>query len=278
MTDSSTPTEQTAAEGDATARGLLPAASVPVRIRVRRQDGFELPRTRRWEEFVVEVQARMTVADVLAAIEQRPITASGQTVEPVAWDSACADTACGACTMLINGRPRPACSTLVESVMGKRHKIELMPLSKFPLVRDLVVDRSEMSRALAHVHAWQTLDSERPSARSPVAEEVSRELEAVSRCTGCGACLEACPEYHSGRDFVGAAALNEVHRLNLLGAPGRAERLEAVMGRGGVADCGKAHNCVEVCPQSIPLVDSIQSLSRATTLRFVVSWLLGKNG
>jgi succinate dehydrogenase / fumarate reductase iron-sulfur subunit len=273
MTDG-TPSNESASEG----RPLERPLSLPVRIRVRRQDGLELPRTRRWEEFVVPFEARMTVADALAAIEQRPITGSGQTVEPVAWDSACADTACGACTMLINGRPRPACSTLVDAVMGKRRKIELMPLSKFPLVRDLVVDKSEMSRALAHVHAWQTLDSERPSAAPPMADEVSRELEAVSRCTGCGACLEACPEYHSGRDFVGAAALNEVHRLNLLGAPGRAERLEAVMGPGGVADCGKAHNCVEVCPQSIPLVDSIQSLSRATTLRFVGSWLLGRNG
>jgi succinate dehydrogenase / fumarate reductase iron-sulfur subunit len=246
----------------------------PIRVRVRRQDGIELPRTRRWEEFDVVAESRMTVAELLEAIERRPVTVSGQTVEPIAWDSSCADTACGACTMLIAGRPRPACSTLAETVIDKRRRLTLEPLSKFPLVRDLLVDRGEMGRSLERVRAWQVLDTGRPAR---AVAEPSPELDAVSRCTSCGACLEACPEYHSRRDFVGPAALNEVHRLNLLGAPGRAERLEAVMGPGGVADCGKAHNCVEVCPEAIPLVDSIQALARATTRRFIGSWLLGRD-
>jgi succinate dehydrogenase / fumarate reductase iron-sulfur subunit len=52
------------------------------------------------------------------------------------------------------------------------------------------------------------------------------------------------------------------------------ERLDAVMGEGGVADCGKAQNCVEVCPKEIPLVDSIASVSRDTTKRMLFAWLL----
>lgn len=255
---------------------VRPRALAPVRIRVRRQDGLELPKTRRWEEFEVALEPRMTVADALEAIERRPVTTSGRTVEPVAWDDSCSDAACGACTMLVNRSPRLACSTLLESVMGKHRRVELEPLSKFPLVRDLLVDRAEMTRALERVHAWQTLDTDRAVPKEPDALPV--QLDAVSRCTGCGACLEACPEYGQNREFVGPAALNEVHRLNLSGAPGKTERLEAIMAPGGVADCGKAHNCVEVCPQAIPLVDSIQSLSRATTLRFVGAWLLGRDG
>ena len=53
-----------------------------------------------------------------------------------------------------------------------------------------------------------------------------------------------------------------------------AERLDAVMGEGGVEDCGKAQNCVEVCPKEIPLVDSIATVSRAATGRMLLGWLL----
>ena len=53
-----------------------------------------------------------------------------------------------------------------------------------------------------------------------------------------------------------------------------AERLDTVMGEGGVEGCGKAQNCVEVCPKEIPLVDSIAEVGRATTKRLLLGWLL----
>jgi succinate dehydrogenase / fumarate reductase iron-sulfur subunit len=53
-----------------------------------------------------------------------------------------------------------------------------------------------------------------------------------------------------------------------------ADRLEAVMGEGGVEGCGKAQNCVEVCPKEIPLVDSIASVGRDTAKRMIFGWLL----
>ena len=75
----------------------------------------------------------------------------------------------------------------------------------------------------------------------------------------CGCCLEACPQYGPTHEFIGPVALNQVRLFNLhpSGAMHKNERLEAVMGEGGVDDCGKAQNCVEVCPKEIPLVDSI---------------------
>ena len=76
--------------------------------------------------------------------------------------------------------------------------------------------------------------------------------------------------------FVGAAAVNQVRLFNLhpSGAMNRVERLESVMGEGGVADCGKAQNCVEVCPKEIPLVDSISQVARDTTKHLLFGWLL----
>ncbi|MFS8070066.1 MAG: 4Fe-4S dicluster domain-containing protein, partial [Byssovorax sp.] len=98
----------------------------------------------------------------------------------------------------------------------------------------------------------------------------------LSRCMTCGCCVEACPQYSDASPFIGPAALNQVRLFNLhpSGAMHKNARLESVMGEGGVADCGKAQNCVEVCPKEIPLVDSISVVARETTKRMLFGWLL----
>jgi len=247
-----------------------------VQLKIRRQDGPDRPETRRWEEFEVAYLPRMNVISALQQIQKHPVAANGAKVAPVAWDSACADDVCGACTMLINGRVRSACAALIDDVAPRKGPITLEPLSKFPVLRDLVVDRSRIFDALQTVHAWRELDSALapiPAQREAPHRQARR--SELSPCTTCGACLEACPEYSSRSDFLGALAINQVH-LHNEGAPGsdtERARLQAVMGPGGVADCGKAQNCVEVCPAGIPLVDSIQEVARATTKELVVSWL-----
>ncbi len=72
-----------------------------------------------------------------------------QSVAPVAWDCNCLEEVCGACTMVINGRVRQACSALVDRLLEDRPgEIELRPMTKFPVIRDLVVDRSRLFHAL----------------------------------------------------------------------------------------------------------------------------------
>jgi succinate dehydrogenase / fumarate reductase iron-sulfur subunit len=92
----------------------------------------------------------------------------------------------------------------------------------------------------------------------------------------CGCCLEACPQVNDRSSFIGPAAINQVRLFNLhpSGKMHAKERLESLMGEGGVADCGKAQNCVEACPKEIPLVDSIAAMGRATTKQLLFGWLL----
>jgi succinate dehydrogenase / fumarate reductase iron-sulfur subunit len=92
----------------------------------------------------------------------------------------------------------------------------------------------------------------------------------------CGSCLEACPQYAEENAFIGAAAISQARLFNLnsTGKADRVARLESLMGEGGVADCGKAQVCVEVCPKEIPLVDSIAEMSRDTTKHLLFGWLL----
>jgi succinate dehydrogenase / fumarate reductase iron-sulfur subunit len=247
-----------------------------VRLKILRQDAPDRPETRRWEQFEVAWQPRMTVSAALLKLDLEPVTSEGRRVAPVAWEAGCLEETCGACTMLIGGRVAQACSALVDELSPRGKPIVLEPLRKFGLVRDLIVDRARAFEALSRVHAWVDFDLERAAAPTPPqAAEEQRSEYALGRCTSCGACLEACPQWSEKRDFVGAAALAQVRRLNLnpVGGLERTERLERVMGPGGVADCGKAQNCVEVCPMQIPLVDGIQGVAREATKRLLFGWL-----
>ncbi len=95
------------------------------------------------------------VVSALMYIRENPVNSEGKKVEPVVWDSNCMEQACGACSMLITGVPRQACAALIDNL---EQPIVLEPLTKFPLVRDLMVDRQKMFDALLKIKAWVPTD------------------------------------------------------------------------------------------------------------------------
>ena len=249
-----------------------------VHLKVLRQDGHHQHATRRWEEFKVPYLPQMNVISALQQVQKDPVTVDGKSVAPIAWESSCLEEVCGACTMIINGRVRQACSALVDQIAPNGEEITLEPMSKFPLVRDLVVDRTRMFDALRQVKAWIDLDGTHELGAGPrESQEDQQDRYAMSRCMTCGCCVEACPQFNDASPFIGPAAINQVRLFNMhpSGKMHAGDRLEALMGEGGVADCGKAQNCVEVCPKEIPLVESIAVVSRDTTKRMLFKWLLG---
>jgi succinate dehydrogenase / fumarate reductase iron-sulfur subunit len=254
---------------------MAPGSTKNVRLRVKRQDGPRDPSY--WQDFEVPWQPQMNVISALMEIRKRPVTAGGQAVAPVAWDCSCLEEVCGACTMLVHGRVRQSCSAMVDRIAPGGETIELAPMTKFPVLRDLVVDRARMFEDLKRVKAWVHLDGSHALGPGPRQSQDNQETAyPLSRCMTCGCCLEACPQVGPSSDFVGPAAINQVRLFNLhpSGQLHAAERLDAVMGEGGVEGCGKAQNCVEACPKEIPLVDSIAEVGRATTKRMLMGWLL----
>jgi succinate dehydrogenase / fumarate reductase iron-sulfur subunit len=248
-----------------------------IKLKIKRQDGPDAPESRRWEEFAVPYQAHMNVISALMQIQKDPRTASGQATTPVNWESSCLEEVCGACTMVINGAVRQACSTLIDQISPNGEPVTIEPMSKFPIVRDLVVDRSKMFDAMKRVKAWIALDGTHELGPGPrESQEAQEERYPLSRCMTCGCCVEACPQYGPDLAFMGPFAINLVRLYNShpSGAMNKNERLDAMMGEGGVADCGKAQNCVEVCPKEIPLIDSIAVVGRETTKRLLFGWLL----
>ncbi len=248
-----------------------------VHLKVKRQDGPDKPETQRWEEFKVPYLPQMNIISTLQQVRKNPVTVEGREVAPINWESNCLEEVCGACTMIINGRVRQACSALVDKLAPNGEVISVAPLTKFPLVRDLVVDRSRMFNDLKRVKAWIQLDGTHELGPGPRESQEAQEVRySLSRCMTCGSCLEACPQVNAHSDFIGPAAISQVRFFNShpSGAMHASERLDALMTRGGIADCGKAQNCAEVCPKEIPLVDSISVISRETTKRMLFGWLL----
>jgi succinate dehydrogenase / fumarate reductase iron-sulfur subunit len=246
-----------------------------VRLKVRRRDAPG--EVSYWQSFSVPWRPRMNVISALMEIQRNPVTATGERVTPVSWECVCLEEVCGSCTMVINGRARQSCSALIERVSPDGEVITLEPMTKFPVIRDLVVDRSRMFEDLKRVKAWIQIDGSHALGAGPRQAPESQEVSyPLSRCMTCGCCLEACPQVSASNDFVGPAAISQVRLFNLhpSGAMHAADRLDAVMGEGGVEGCGKAQNCVEVCPKEIPLVDSIAAVGRETTKRMLFGWLL----
>jgi succinate dehydrogenase / fumarate reductase iron-sulfur subunit len=233
-----------------------------VTLKIKRQETPDA--APRWEEFTVPWEERLNVHAALMAIQRNPKTAGGQKTTPVVWDANCLEEVCGSCTMIINGRVMQACSALVDNL---EQPIELRPMTKYPLIRDLAVDRTRIFNDFKRVHAWIDIDGTHDLGPGPkYAPELADARYALSRCMACGCCMEACPNYGPHSLFVGAAPISQARLFNMhpSGAMHKAERLEPLMDPGGVEGCGNAQNCVAVCPKEIPLTTSIPDVMGQT--------------
>ncbi len=246
----------------------------------------------RWERFRIPYEPNLNIISVLLKIAAMGKTSAGEPTTPVAWDSNCLEEVCGSCTMVINGRVRQSCSALVDKLLEDRPgEIELRPMSKFPVLRDLVVDRSRMFQSLEKVKAWISVDDYIDRGPGPRESQAKQETRyPLSECMTCGCCVEACPQYtkveltqklgesdeafeqrkREANDvaFVGPQAISQAMLFNDHGTGNMTadHRIEALMQPGGIQACGNAQNCVAVCPKEIPLTTSIARAGRQATL------------
>jgi len=281
---------------DASSAENTKPARATFRVRVLRQDAPG--RKSYWQRFKLEQEPDMNCISVLQRIAETPTTIEGRSVAPVVWECNCLEEVCGACTMLVNGRVRQACTALVVHLLRERPgEIELRPMTKFPVLRDLMVDRSRMFAILEKVLAWLPVDSYYDLGSGPRQSQEAQQLAYLySKCMTCGCCLEACPQFlkielpcedgetpehynarlraANMRAFMGAHAIAQVELFNSnpIGAMNAAERLDAMTAQGGIQICGNAQNCVKVCPKGIPLTTAIARGGRAATMHLLKKW------
>lgn len=232
-----------------------------------------------WEEFELERHSQANVISSLMEIQKNPINKEGKETTPVAWEQGCLEEVCGSCSMLVNGRPRQACTALIESYIqetGSR-TIVLAPFTKFPLIRDLVVDRTSMFESLKKIKGWISVDGSEDMGQfgPPISQEVQEAMYVLSTCMTCGCCTESCPQVNEKSSFMGPAAMSQIRFFdsNPTGKLEKSERMRVALGEEGIAGCGNAQNCVRVCPKKIPLTESLSLIGREASKQAIRDFL-----
>lgn len=162
--------------------------------------------------------------------------------DPIEWECSCRQKKCGACAMLINGRPSLACDARLKDFTGGTVRLE--PLKKFPVIRDLAVDRSIMLENLKRLGAW--LEDNAVPDSSGIAYE-------ASGCLQCGCCLEVCPNFYAGGEFFGTAVLAPAARLIAETPDADGKRLYGGYNEHFYRGCGKSLACRDICPAGIDM-------------------------
>ena len=235
-------------------------AEKTVQIEIKRQASPDAPAV--WESFKLPWRPGMNVISAMMEIAANPVNTAGQETTPIAYDSNCLEEICGSCAMVINGKARMACSALVDNL---EQPIKVEPLSKFPLVRDLQVDRSVLFENLKAVKAWVPIDGTYDLGEGPrIFPQAQEAAYPLSNCISCTICMEVCPQFNDATGFVGAATIAQAKLFNMdpSGAVLKEERLRALSGDGGIQECGFAQNCVQACPKQLPLTEAISDMGR----------------
>ena len=245
----------------------MATAARTIKVSIKRQANPNAPVVT--EQFEIPYRPNMNITSLLVEIAANPVTSKGETTTAIAYDSNCLEEICGSCAMLINGKARMACSALVDKL---EQPITLAPLSKFPIVRDLAVDRSVLFQNLKAVKAWVPIDGTYdlgPGER--ITPQVQEQAYPLSNCISCTICMEVCPQFNDATGFVGAATIAQVKLFNAhpTGRVLKEDRLHALMGDGGIQECGFAQNCVQACPKQLPLTRSISDVGRDVMVQAV---------
>ncbi|MBQ4465152.1 MAG: 4Fe-4S dicluster domain-containing protein, partial [Oscillospiraceae bacterium] len=176
------------------------------------------------------------------------------------WECSCLQKKCGACAMVINGKPCLACDAKLGDVQ-KRNVIRIEPLRKFPVVCDLVVDRSILFENLKTLTVWLE------EATIAKGEGASLAYEA-SRCLQCGCCLEICPNFAAGGRFYGMAGFAPTARLISELPPGQQRSLRKLYRKHIYEGCGKSLACRNVCPAGLDIDRLLVNSNAAAIWKF----------
>ena len=209
------------------------------------------------------INTHMSFLEMLDVLNQQIIERGG---DPIAFEHDCREGICGSCAMVINGRPHGPQDLTTTCQLHMRHfhdgqtiYIEPFRSAAFPVLKDLVVDRSALDRIMTEGGYITAATGSAPEGNIiPVPKDTAEEAMDAASCIGCGACVAACP---NGSAMLFTAA--KISHLGLLpqGQPERFRRAIAMvsqMDSEGFGSCANHGECQEVCPKGI----SIKFISR----------------
>jgi len=220
------------------------------------------------QEYIIDEDPAMTVFVALNKIREE--------LDPsLMFDFVCRAAICGSCAMMINGRPRLACKTLISDLKGT---ISLMPLPVFKLIGDLSVDTGTWFRQLslkteAWIHTEKKFEPEAIEERMD--NKTAMKIYEAERCIECGCCISGCVTANIREEFLGAAGINRVARFIVDPRDKRSSKQYFdVMGSDeGAFGCMALMACDDNCPMELPLQSQLAFVRR----KMLAFGLWGKN-
>jgi len=239
------------------------AHSMRINLRIWRQAGPAA--AGRFETYAVDGNEHMSFLELLDVLNEQLIK---EGKEPVEFDHDCREGICGSCGLMVNGMAHgPWKRTAVCQLHMREYRdgdtitVEPWRAKAFPLIRDLVVDRSAFDRIMAAGGYVSVSTGNAPDANSLPISKVNAELAMdYASCIGCGACVAACP--NASASLFTAAKIAHLAQLPQ-GHPERARRVRSMveqMETEGFGDCSNHAECEAVCPKGI-------SISAIATMR-----------
>jgi len=229
---------------------------VQVTLRIKRYNP-ERDREARWEEYQLEAEPTDRVLDLLNKVKW-------EVDGTLAYRRSCAHGICGSDAMVINGKARLACKTLVKDL---RQPITVEPMYGFRVKKDLIVDFEGFFAAYRSIKPYLINDDPEPDRERLQSPEDRERFDDTTKCILCGCCTTSCPSFWANPEYVGPATIVNAHRFIFDSRDkGAAERLRILNARGGVWRCRTIFNCTEACPRGIEVTRAIQEVKRAILL------------
>jgi len=227
---------------------------VETRFQILRFDP-EQDTTPRFQEYRIKVEPVWSLLDCLNEIKWK---LDGS----LSYRRSCGHGVCGSDSMMINGKNRLACQTLIRDLKQKRI-IRVEPLKSFPVIKDLIVELDDLYERNLVVNPCfvnHTRPPEKERLQSPKERE---KIDDPSKCILCGSCTSSCPTYWFDKAYLGPAALLKAHRFIFDSRDQAAEeRLAILNDRTGPYKCHAIFNCVETCPKDINVTGAISDLKK----------------
>ncbi|GAA5511778.1 succinate dehydrogenase iron-sulfur subunit [Deinococcus carri] len=231
-------------------------AMMRVNVKILRYDP-EKDRKAHWETYPVEAQPGDRVLDVINWVKWY--------VDPsLTFRRSCGHGICGSDAMMINGRNRLACKTLVRDVAKQGGTITVEPIRGLKVERDLLVDMDPFFDAYRAIMPYFINEDPPPPAERLQSPEQADRMAHSSNCILCACCTTSCPIFWVNGSYLGPASIVQAHRF-IFDSRDQAtnQRLNIMNQNTGVWRCRTAYNCTEACPRDIPITTIIEEVKRA---------------
>lgn len=209
------------------------------------------------ESFLYDGPEDNTVAGLLEYLNYNDdiVTIDGNKTTRISWDCSCIQGICGACAMIINDIPALACETFLKDLKGD--ELSIRPLTKFPVICDLIVDRTSIHENLRKNNVF--IGEYRPPESKD--EKAHEHQYNAAKCLKCGLCLEICPKYTDGGDFFGATFANDCYLVASRNGE-KKDKIKEAYTEHFKNECAYDLACMNICPMGIKMTASMAMLNQ----------------